>query len=351
MKGSIRATVKVSWIDGHGQRRVLQKECRFSSGTPARVLKAWRDSMRQKLLKRIPAAADRAVKLGTLKADALRYYPLIKHLADWVTRRSEIRAWFPLLGDRYRHTITREDVLRARGTWLEQGRAHRTVNNRVSALKDLYRKLDGDEAPTPCDTVRMLAAPRTPVRRVTADEINAVLNALLVVAGLAPVGKGRPGQHALRDRARLMVMCSTGRRPCEIERAVPGDVSLEQCVWGVRDAKGGWSAGVYLNSEMLVAWRTFVDADAWGPFPAHFARRLRAAGWPKDVDPYKVRHSTWIAASERGADLADIQAGAGHRNIATTREHYVPVLNSRMQRLSELIDGRFGWRTEDLAVR
>jgi integrase len=344
MKGTIRATVKVTWRAGTGERRVLQRERRFVVGTKARVIRDWKAAIRAKLEKRIPAASDRAVQLGTLKADAGRYYPLIGHLADWVTRRSEIRAWLPLIGDRFRHTLTREDVLTARGIWKAAGVAHRTINNRVSAMKDLYKKLDGDDAPTPCDSVRMLTPPRTPVQRINPATINTVI-ANLAERATRLDRRGRPPKHALKDRARLMVVASTGKRPCEVERAVPNDVSLEQRVWGVRDAKGGWSEGVYLNDEMLIAWRAFIAAEAWGPFGDKFAHRLRAAGWPEGVRPYNNRHMAWITASELGADLADIQVGAGHRNQRTTREHYVPVLNSRMQRLSELMDGRFGWCT------
>jgi hypothetical protein len=102
---------------------------------------------------------------------------------------------------------------------------------------------------------------------------------------------------------------------------------------------------------MRAAWELFIAANAWGPFNTHsFARRLRNAGWPEQVRVYNLRHTTWITASERGADLADIQAGAGHRHIATTRRHYVPVLSSRMQRLSELLDKRFDWQTVPLGV-
>lgn len=342
MKGTVRATVKVSWVDGRGERRVLQRERRYTTITPKRVIADWKAGMRAQLEKRVPAASDRAVVLGTLKADAFRYYPLIRHLADWVTRRSEIRAWIARIGDRYRSEITREDILRIRGEWKTEGRAHRTINNRVSALKDLYRKLDGDDAPTPCDHVPMLPPPRTPIQRISPELINTVL-ANLLTRGTEPGAKGRPCQHALQDRARLMVLASTGKRPCEVERTQPMDVNIEQRVWGVRDAKGGWSEGVYLNEEMLLAWETFFAVKAFGTFPPHFARRLQQAGWPPDVRVYNARHSTWIAASERGADLSDVQAGAGHRHIRTTREHYVPVLNSRMQRLSELIDHRFGW--------
>jgi len=338
----MRTTVKVTWTDAHGERRVLQKETRqFTAKTPARVVKQWKDFWKRKLEQRVPVATDRGGRAGTLFAEALRYYPLIKHLADWVTRRSEVRAWLPKLGATPTHAITRTDVLEQRGAWKQAGVAHRTINNRISALRDLYHKLYGDETPTPCDGVPFLKPPRVPIQRVSAETINKVLGQLLVNA-LTPTG-GRPRKHAEQDRARLMVMVATGRRPCEIERAQRHDVSLEQCSWGVRDAKGGWSEGLYLNSEMLIAWQAFIDADAWGPFPDHFARRLREAGWPAGIRPYNARHGTWIDASERGADLADIQAGAGHRHIQTTREHYVPVLNSRMQKLSELIDHRFGW--------
>jgi integrase len=334
MKGTIRATVKVGQI---------QRERRFVPSTPPRVIKAWKADTESKLRKRYPAASDRTAKAGTLKADAPRYLGMVRHLADWVTRRSEIRAWFPHLSDRARHTITREDVMRIRGAWKAAGIANRTCNNRVSALRDLFRKLDGDETPTPCDHVPFLKPPRTPIDRVSPETVNAVLENLWQRGRFTDARRGRPVNHALADRARLMVLASTGRRPCEVERTLPNDVNMQARVWGVRDAKGGWTSGIYLNDEMLIAWQAFIDAEAWGPIPGHFARRLREAGWPKGVRPYNLRHSLWIAASELGADLADIQAGAGHKHIATTRGSYVPVLASRMQKLSELTSGHFRW--------
>lgn len=336
MKGKIRATVKVAGI---------QVEHRYPAGTPAHRVKAWKASTESLLRKRYPAASDTTAKGGTLKADAPRYLGMVRHLADWVTRRSEIRAWFPHLGDRSRHAIYREDVLRIRGIWTTAKVANRTINNRISALRDLFHKLDGDEKPTPCDHIPFLKPPRTPIQRVLPATVNTVLENLWRKAHTPQAPKrGRPICHARADRGRLMVLASTGRRPCEVERAQPSDVNMGARVWGVRDAKGGWTSGIYLNDEMLIAWQAFIDAEAWGPIPAHFARRLRDAGWPKGVRVYNNRHSLWIAASELGADLSDIQAGAGHRHITTTRESYVPVLASRMQKLSELTDGRFGWQ-------
>jgi integrase len=329
MKGTIRVTVKVAGF---------QKERRFVKGTPARVRTAWKTAMRAKLQKRHPQPEHQG-QSGTLAKDAERYYGLIRHLADWVTRRSEIRAWLPHLGTTPRHMITREDVLRVRGIWVMDGRKPKTINNRVTALRNLFHLLDGDDGPTPCDSIKQLTPEKLPPAIVAESVINRVLDEL---QRRAEAGH----KHAAADRARLMVLASTGKRPCEIERAQPADVDLRRRVWIARDAKGGFCPGVYLNTEMVLAWEAFTLADAWGPFPDHFPRRLRDAGWPARLRPYNLRHSTWIEASERGNDLSDIQAGAGHKLIATTRRHYVPVLSSRMQRLSESLDGRFGWQVK-----
>ena len=349
MKGSIRATVKIGTLP--------QKEKRFAPNTPARVIKAWKIAMRAKLLKRAPKAVERDYRRDTLAGDAPRYYALIKHLSSFgASRRKEIRAWFPYLGNVHRHMITKADVLKVRGIWLEKGTettkrplAAKTINNRITALRDLYHVLDGEDAPTPCDGIKQLPPAKVPPQIVSAATVNAVLEKLAERA--IKNGRGRPCRHALEDRARLMVLASTGKRPCELERAQPGDVDLRRRVWVTRDAKGGFSPGIYLNDEMILAWEAFIEAEAWGTIPGHFSRRLHAAGWPTDVRPYNLRHSTWIEASERGIDLADIQAGAGHRKIATTRIHYVPVIASRMQKMSEALAGRFGWKpgVENLA--
>ncbi len=148
-----------------------------------------------------------------------------------------------------------------------------------------------------------------------------------------------------KTRARFRVFVSTGKRPCEIMRAQPGDVDLTARVWVPRDAKGGFCPGVYLNDDMRAAWALFIEAEAWGPYNhGAFARTLRQAGWPVGVRLYQARHTTWMIASERGIDLADIATGAGHTDSRMTRRMYVPVLNSRLQTMSERLDGRFqGW--------
>ena len=145
-------------------------------------------------------------------------------------------------------------------------------------------------------------------------------------------------------RARFMVLAATGKCPSELMRAQRAGVDFRRRVWNVRDGKGGWSPGVYLNDDMLAAWRVFCECEAWGTFrTGSYGRTLRAHGWPNGIRPYNLRHTIGITLSESGIDLADIQAHMSHKHIATTRQHYVPVLNSRLQRASEAIDGRLGW--------
>jgi integrase len=278
----------------------------------------------------------------TLRFDAPRYLKLVQHLASYKERRAHLDAWTARLGDRARHRITAQDVLSARQAWLSDDYAPKTINHRVATLRHLYRTLDGPRAPSPCDDVVPLHVPKTPIVRVSNATILAVDRALQAMEAR----RTGPPWNA-KTRARFRVLVSTGKRPCEIMRAQPGDVDTAARVWVPRDAKGGFTPGVYLNDDMLAAWRLFIEAQAWGPYnTGQFANTIRSAGWPAGVRPYQARHTTWITASELGIDLHDISIGAGHKDPRMTRKAYVPVLNSRLQTMSERLDGRFGgWKT------
>jgi len=277
---------------------------------------------------------------GTLLADTPRYLNLVRHLASWKERRAHLGHWNTRIGPMPRHQITAAHILSARVDWRAADVAPKTINHRVDTLRHLYRTLDGRKRKTPCDDVVPLHVPKTPIQRITNETI------LKVDANLQEMEARRTGPPwDAKTRARFRVFVSTGKRPCEIMRAVESDVNLDQRVWVPRDAKGGFCPGVYLNDDQLAAWRLFFKAEAWGRYSTgQFANTIRSAGWPKGVRPYQARHTTWITASELGIDLTDIAAGAGHKDLAMTRKVYVPVLNSRLQRMSEALDGRFqGW--------
>ena len=105
---------------------------------------------------------------------------------------------------------------------------------------------------------------------------------------------------------------------------------------------------MWLNDDMVAAWKAFVAAGAWGAFDgSDYAKALYAAGSPKDVRPYQARHSVALEMGERGIDLGDVQGWLGHRHVNTTRRFYAPVLVSRLKQASETLTGRFGgWKSD-----
>jgi integrase len=309
------------------------KELRFQHGT---ALKDIRKDM-ERWAARMHTARPTPSR-GTLAADAATYERLTRHLASWRERRSEVRALVRALGDKRRSQILKADVLDMRTAWLQAGVAPKTCNNRIWTMGNLYRVLDGKNIETPCDEIDDLPIHRTPIQRVSDETI-------LAVDAKLQEHERRGWLRNAKTRARYRVMVSFGRRPSEIARTQPTDVDLDQRVWVPRDGKGGFTPGLYLNDDQLAAWRLFAEANAWGDFnESSFVRTLRTAGWPEGVRPYQSRHTLGITLSESGIDLDDVGAALGHKRRETTRKHYVPVLGSRMQALSESLSGRFnGW--------
>jgi integrase len=313
--------------------RDRQREKRFPFGTPLEELRAWRKRTRVDL----EAIAPRATR-GTLAADIEAYLRQIKALTSARTRTSELKAWAAKFGKVPRSRLTPAIVRETMGVWADAGVAPKTINNRVQSLATMWRALDGARAMTPCDEITALHVERTPPVAVSPATIRRVATALArrEKDGWLPTAK---------TRARFMVLAACGRRPSELMRAQPEDVDLTRRVWVVRDGKGGWSPGVYLNDDMVAAWQVFIAAQAWGPYnTSSFAEALREAGWPTGVRPYQLRHSVGISLSEAGVDLADVQAHMGHARIATTRKFYVPVLGARLEAAGRAIEGRIGWK-------
>jgi integrase len=327
-----------------GARR---KARRYPRDTPLATMRAWQDATRL-ALRTTPAPRPTARSAPTLAADVDRYIAQVRTLVSWRELRAELRAWVRLAPQGLRRQLTPEVVRRARVTWLDAGVSPKTINHRVAALRRMIRTLDavpGAPLPvTPCDGLRRLPVPRVPKIPITPDVILRVYRALLA----------RERQGVLRTaktRARYMVLATTGVRPSELMRAQPEDLSLDTTppYWLTRDGKGGRRASALpLNPEMLEAWRVFVAAGAWGRYETSaFARTLRAAGWPADVRPYRLRATVGIELSARGIDLADVAGWLGHTDLDTTRADYVPVLAPRMVQAMQTLAGRVVWPTRE----
>lgn len=303
----------------------IQREKRFPLDTPLREIRKWRDAERESLRKIAPKVgkdtlrADAAVYLGHMKGQLVR--------SGYKSRVCEVNAWLSAFGDTPRNRITRAMVLEARQAWIDAGVAPKTCNHRLRVLRHLYRYLDGTTTPTPCDDIPRLPVPAAAPKFVSAATIRQVLSRLTDP----------------KHRARFMVLASTGQRPAQLKRATRQDVDLRRGVWWVRPAKGGNPIPVILTDDMRAAWKAFISADAWGEFDSSdYAKALYAAGWPKHIRPYNLKHTVAIALGESGAEWEDIKDWFGHTDVKTTRIYTGTVLK-RFKRTASRLEGRLGF--------
>jgi site-specific recombinase XerD len=306
----------------------VQREQRFKPDATIEAMKNWQDECRL-ALRKLPSAP---VTNATFKADARTYLalPEIKTLGSYKSRVCEIEAWYPHIGAFARRAVTRAHILAARSIWIADGFASKTINHRLRALRHLYRTLDGKKAPTPADDVDRLPEPPADPRFVPVRTLRSVAKKL-----------ADP-----QTRARFMVLAATGMRPAQLRRAVRTDVNLRTRVWLVRPAKGGNPIPMALTDDMLVAWRAFIAADAFGPFDgSDYARAVYAAGWDKVKHgrPYNAKHTIAITLGESGAEWEDIKDFFGHTDIKTTRI-YTGLLHKRLRGTAARLQGRIGWK-------
>jgi integrase len=147
-----------------------------------------------------------------------------------------------------------------------------------------------------------------------------------------------------KTKARFMVLASTGQRPSQLKRALPQDVHLRRGIWFVRRAKGGNPIPVFLTDDMIIAWKAFTAANAWGHFDgSDYAKALYAAGWPKHIRPYNTKHTVAITLAESRAEWGDIRDWFGHTDEKTTRI-YTGLVAHRLRATGKRLSGRFGWK-------
>lgn len=315
-----------------GTRR---EEKAFAQDTPIDEIQRWRERRRVELRDEAPL-----VVRGSLAADVAAYLKRAqKRPASWKSKRSELRAWCALVGDRPRHRILPADIDRAIATWRAGGVALKTIQNRCRTLHHLYVTLANDKRTrTPLDNVDVPQPARRRPSFVAVSTIRRVEKKLRA---------GDPFVHAF-----YMVIASTGLRNSQVNRLLHTltAADVRRGVVLVEGGKGGEPIPLVLNSDQRAAFTLLLRARQKGDNGAYlemdattYAREVRAAGWPTDVRPYNARHAVGIELAERGAEDADIQAQLGHSDLKLVRKHYTGVRLSKMKRISETLEGRLGW--------
>lgn len=243
-------------------------------------------------------------------------------------------------------TLSRDDF-RAYLRYLGRGQFARTaVRLRFSALRSFYKFLvrRGVVASTPIKNIQLPKLEKRLPRFLTADQMNALLNApLLEFAELSKVAKEKGGEIDrtifFRDTAILETIYSCGLRISELcglrvedidvaerlvrvrgkgkkERVTPiGDHAMEavQYYWK--------SLGAIPERAQPVFWMSAGSAEAVSArtIQARLKRYLVRAGLDPELTPHKLRHSYATHLLDGGADLRSVQELLGHAHLVTTQ--------------------------------
>ncbi|MGH7838511.1 MAG: tyrosine recombinase XerC [Candidatus Binataceae bacterium] len=227
--------------------------------------------------------------------------------------------------------ITADHVRNYLAAMMKTPASRATIQRRLFAIKAFFRwreAMTGEPNPA-----RSMRSPKVEKRlpQVAGEA---------AVATLIEVGAESERPAALRDRAIMEILYSTGLRVSELTGLSWRDVDQELGMVMVRAGKGNKDRFIPIGEPALDALRRWRPAMpvAWssdGPVITNLrggrlspravqkmlARRLMAAGLDTPLTPHGMRHCFATHLLNAGADLRSIQEMLGHSSLATTQRY------------------------------
>lgn len=252
-------------------------------------------------------------------------------------------------------TQVTEQVVREFRVWLNRqpgamgDMKKKTQNYYMIALRAFlkYLRKSGVESLQP-ERIELAKTSMRDLDLITADELNRLMK--------TPVGDS---QAALRDRAILELLFSTGLRVSEL-CSLNADIDLSRDEFSIR-GKGDKVRVVFLSPSAKKAVAEYLkkhddmgealfvhtkgskDKDRQRLTPRSVQRIVKRcaikAGITRKISPHTLRHSFATDLLEGGADLRSVQALLGHANIATTQV-YTHVTDKHLREVHRAFHGR-----------
>ncbi len=211
------------------------------------------------------------------------------------------------------------------GTLSDKKLGKRTLSRKISTLKSFFKFLlrEGTINNNPASSLIYPRQEKNLPRFLTEDEVARIL--------AAPEGDGL---FALRDRAILEFLYSTGARVSEMVSLKVEDVDLISGIVKV-EGKGRKERLLPLGDPAVDALKNYLDARN-DSCPYLFVNRrylrlsdrsirnivnkyIKKAALDLKVSPHTFRHSFATHMLNRGADLRSVQELLGHASISTTQ--------------------------------
>ena len=196
---------------------------------------------------------------------------------------------------------------------VDQKLSYSTVNQRLAAMKFLYRRVLGKEFDLKIDAKKSRRLPQALSRQEVGRLLQAPLNA--------------------KHRVMLMTAYSTGVRVAELVHLRIEDIHSQRMLIRVRQGKGSKDRYTLLSPRLLAELRQYWAQYRPAPwlFPGRHGEPIsisstqqmyyqakRAAGIERGGGIHALRHSFATHLLESGVDLPTIGQLLGHRSLSTT---------------------------------
>ena len=286
--------------------------------------------------------------------------------------------WF---GDKDVTKITHDDVRKYR-LWLNrlvdvhgEPLKKNTQNYHLIALRSMLKYLAKRDIKTLApEKIELMKMPDREVSFLDAGDLNRILEAPMDVLKKG-INMKKPTTKqliALRDKAILELLFSTGMRVSEAAGLKKDDINLERDEFTVR-GKGRKTRVVFLSEQARYWLKTyfkfradlnphmFISHDkrtgkkvnvggdgsikeAMPPLTPRSVQRIvqncaRKAGITKSVTPHTLRHSYATDLLQNGADIRSVQSMLGHSSITTT-QIYTHVTDRELLNIHKKFHGR-----------
>ncbi len=212
--------------------------------------------------------------------------------------------------------------------------ARATVQRRLFAIKAFFRYREATSGiASPASAIRSLRTERRLPAVLGEEDVERLIEA-------ERRSDEKPGPVALRDRAILEVLYSTGVRVSELVAINWRNIDEELGMLTVESGKGAKGRIVPIGEPALAAlldWRRVMPV-AWSPDGPAITNlrggrlsvravqkivkhRLADAGIAGALSPHGLRHCFATHLLNHGADLRSIQEMLGHSSLATTQRY------------------------------
>lgn len=229
-----------------------------------------------------------------------------------------------------------------------------TQNYHLIALRSFLKYLARKDVPSLApEKIELAKQEMRQVEFLEGDELDRLL--------VQPM-KVSEGLVALRDRAILELLFSTGMRVSEVSKLKIESINLSRDEFTVR-GKGGKLRAVFLSSTAKDALKDYLgkrrDASPYlfvghdraktkrepseGLTPRSIQRLVehyaKSAGITKHITPHTLRHTFATDLLLGGADIRSVQSLLGHASITTT-QIYTHITNKQMKEVHQKFHGK-----------